>query len=507
MKNTILSRLILLVLVFACSQAFSQRKILSALPSNTSHYAIFNNPSQFEYINFIISKVNSDSSIETVFKSQIWNQDYFYIPQYYFDIINGNFMITIQGIDSNNAIISEETAPILPEVGNVYLQWICNSYNYAYELTESDNGPLRTYWLEEANDEYVWWDQAFPFEQISLPGYPMLTNFSTFAGQPGAMLNVPNHFDSEDHYNIFGAIIEKTPTSLVRGLPKKLLPQWEQFQGQVGAPSTNPMIGCNGNFASSPDENLAASCVGIMVSFFNSLEPDLNLECFPIEETEFIDHEDDFDEFEDPIWNDFIDKGGVFIHDNNANGDNGSDIWDFVGELVSKIDGNDDSFGSSLTRIHSFRLEKINSDEKYTFSHEDFVQANINPSLLNFTLSSGMYRLSFALLEGKVHTQYFALEDKLVNNVEMKDFISPLVYANPITEDNFNLSIHSDITTTIYYEMLNSQGLCIHKDIITIKADTDSNQKIIIPQGVPNGIHVHKFTLPDGSWKTTLTIK
>jgi hypothetical protein len=102
---------------------------------------------------------------------------------------------------------------------------------------------------------------------------------------------------------------------------------------------------------------------------------------------------------------------------------------------------------------------------------------------------------------------YFATNEKIQNSIEMKDLVSITAFPNPIIGDNYSLLINSSVDVTVNYEVLNLQGISLHKERLIIKGNNVATPKITLPQGVPSGTIIHRFSYPDGSWESLLTTK
>lgn len=517
--KTIQTIFILSILLVVAVESFAQSVKIHSLPSNSGHYVIISNQDDFAYVRLNIRKINPDQSKTIVDKIQLWKADYCYISNQYFDYYNGKYDIQILGYDSNGEMISDISVPVIPENPPVIesYQWKCVSPNYAFGLTASYEIIHDSFWLDNVYDKYMWWDQAEVQYPISIEGVGVIWNAQEFDLIPGSIFDVPHSNPTVIRYNVFGGQIPTAPNRLLQGIPKKVLPQWEDYLGELGNPTSENSFTCvmpeNPDATTGVPEDYYA-CVDLAVTFANILEPELNLLCSGMPNSNYDEHENgdqnitdedgfDWEEWENELWNDFIKNDGTINFDND---ENINDLWDLLISMFNTSNGENSSI-NDLQNFAGLRLDNMSLDTHYSFSNSDFIQASSDPSLLAFNSPAGFYKAQLFFVSGQIKTFFFALNENLSNSLEMKDMIEVSAYPNPIISNQYTININSEISTSIRYEVLNMQGHLLYEDNFIIKANAQAMPTIRFSNGIPSGMHIHRFILPDNSWKSILTTK
>lgn len=499
--------------VFLALPSIAQKIKLNNLPHNTGHYVIIDNANEFANLQLSVLELKPNGTKPEVERIRLLGENFFYLKPEYFDAQNGNFEIQIIGFDENGDPLDDITAPVIPANPPVLTsyQWKCVSPDYAFGLTASYEVGNDSFWLNELNNELVWWPMSVQFP-ISLNGYPMITNGGEFMAMPGAQEEVPHENPLLIRYDFFGGQIPVQTGLELRGLPKKLLPEWVNFQGELGNPNSNNSFNCVMANMSNYPFNIPASyyqCVDNAVVYANILQPDLDLYCAGMLKP--VDYNVDWEyspsdwwvEWTEELWNDFVGRTGWFEPSNNNN----QDVWDMMIAALNQAHVANEIPSNTLDQFHAVRFDNLTTKEYYYFSAGDFAAAALNRNNLSFTLNPGLYKTTMILSNGEMQHLYFATTERLNNGLDMKDYISILAFPNPVVGNSYSLKIDAQINAIFDYEVLNLQGVSLHKDRFQIRANTSSTPVITPIQGVPSGIIVHKFTYPDGSWESFMTTK
>ena len=340
---------------------------------------------------------------------------------------------------------------------------------------------------------------------------------------PGALNNVPHEDITVVRYGVSGGQIPAAPGKRLRGLPKKVLPQWESFLGELGNSSAQDnSFGC-GSMPYDPDAafqdySADANCVALGVTFANILEPELDLYCFGMPPGYLPDYdgdnnynnEGDWDLYLDNIWSIVTAMDG-FVWTNLPNppgiSDTPADLWDVLISVFSKLENTENNFEAVIQNVGGIRIDNLSTKEATQFSNAQLTAASANFRSLTFTLNPGVHVATIACNDGSIRSFYFATKTKVNNTVEMKDFIGVNIFPNPIPGNEYMINLTSQISTTILYEVLDLQGNQLYRDRFIVKENSDVTPKILFPSNMPTGVLVHRFVLPDGSWKSVLTTK
>lgn len=505
----------------------AQQIRLRGLPHSTGRYLIIENAEEFSNFKLDVLEIKSDGSTVRQESLRLLRTNFYYLKSDYFDANNGSYKVVVTGYNSNGAVADEITAPIIPAnppTISAY-QWKCVSPTYAYGLTtsqqENDNG---SFWLDNVYDKYVWWEQPtnnttiFP---LVIEGVMLIQTDAQFDAIPGSLENVPHNDPTIVRYGPSGGQIPTGATVTLRGIPKKVLPQWQSFLGELGNSSVtdNSMI-CY-SMPDNPDalfQNYEGyvECVNLAVMHANSLEQDLNLACMgmpsgyrpDMDGGSNYNNDNDWEAQIDEIWSILTSSDG-FIQDtppNNLSG-NPSDLWDVLISLFSQPESNENDFNAVVQNVGALRFDNLSTNEAIQFSNAQLAAAAANFRSLSFTLNPGVHVATLACNDGSIRSFYFATKSKVNNTVEMKDFIGVNIFPNPIPGDEYMINLSSQISTTINYEVLNLQGNTLYRDRFIVKENSDVTPKIFFPSNIPSGVLVHRFVLPDGSWKSVLTTK
>ena len=487
------------------------------MPHNTGHYLIIENAEDFSNLSITVFKTNINGEKQPVDKARLVGEHYFYLKPEFFDSSNGSFEVNVKGFNNSGSLSDDISVPCAPDNPNVdsYYQWKCVSPTYAFGLTASYEEPNSSFWFDELDTEYVWWPNSqYP---VALNGYPVLGSGLEFGQIPGAIQNLPHNNPMEIKYNIFGGQITPGAGTFVKGLPKKLLPQWENKQGELGNANADNHFTCIMADMSDYPFNIPSayySCVGNAVTYANSLEADLDLVCSGLlKPSDYPGNADDWSWSPDPndwwvvfekeVWDDFIQGNGLYDPTDN----NHTDIWDMLLVAVDKAEEDGVIPTNTISEFAAVRFDNLSTKEFHYFDWQDFMEAGSNRNALAFTLSPGIYQVRIVLSTGEMRSIYFATNEKIQNSIEMKDLVSITAFPNPIIGDNYSLLINSSVDVTVNYEVLNLQGISLHKERLIIKGNNLATPKITLPQGVPSGTIIHRFSYSDGSWESLLTTK
>jgi hypothetical protein len=501
------------------SLTLSAQKIkLKGLPHNTGHYLIIENAEDFSNFSITVFKTNITGEKQPVDKARLVGERYFYLKPEYFDASNGSFEVNIQGFNNSGTLSDDISVPCAADDPNVndYYQWKCVSPTYAFGLTASYEDTNDSFWLDELNTEYVWWsNNEYP---IALNGYGLIESSSDFTMIPGAIEGLLHNNPMEIKYNVFGGQWPASSSTFLKGLPKKLLPQWENKQGELGNANADNHFTCIMADMSDYPFNIPSayySCVGNAVTYANILEADLDLVCGGmLKPYNYQGDANDWTfnhsgrpgwwgDFVDSVWDNFIGNNGLYDPTDN----NHTDIWDMLLVALDKAEEDGVIPTNTISEFAAVRFDNLSTKEFHYFDSQDFMEAGSNRNTLAFTLSPGIYQARIILSTGEMRSIYFATNEKIQNSIEMKDLVSITAFPNPIIGDNYSLLINSSVDVTVNYEVLNLQGISLHKERLIIKGNNVATPKITLPQGVPSGTIIHRFSYPDGSWESLLTTK
>lgn len=500
----------------------AQQIRLRGLPHTTGQYLIIENAEEFSNFKLDVLEIKNDGSTIKRESLRLLRTNFYYLKPEYFDSNNGNFEVTLTAFNSSGVVVDEITAPVIPAnppTISAY-QWKCTSPTYAYGLTAAQQIGNDSFWLDNVYDKYVWWDMTVDFP-IALEGVGIYWTFQEFMAVPGALNNIPHNDATIKRYGPSGGQIPANSTTFLRGIPKKVLPQWQAFLGEVGnSNSQNNSFIC-GSMPENPDAlfqdySSYVDCVNLAVTFANTLEPQLDLYCAgmpsgyrpDMDGGSNYNNDNDWDAKLDEIWSILTSSDG-FISDNppsNVSG-NPSDLWDVLISLFSQPESNVNDFNAVIDNVGGIRFDNLSTKEATQFSNAQLAAAASNFRSLTFTLNPGVHVATIACNDGSIRSFYFATKSKVNNTVEMKDFIGVNIFPNPIVGNDYMINLTSQISTSIIYEVLDLQGNALYRDRFLVKENSDVTPKIIFPSNIPSGVLVHRFVFPDGSWKSVLTTK
>ncbi len=476
---------------------------------------ILDNAEEFSNVQVTVLRLNSNGTKQPVESVRLLGEHFFYLKPEYFDIQNGNFEIELTGFNEGGDILDDITAPVIPANPPVLssYQWKCVSPQYAFGLTASYEGANDSFWLSQLSNEYMWWPTDEPFESISVSGYNNIQDFGDFMALPGAQNEVPHNDPTIIRYNIFGGQITPVPDLTLRGLPKKLMQEWVNFQGELGDANANNNFSCVMSNMSNYPFNIPAAyyeCVDNGVVYANILEPDLDLYCGGMLKP--VDYNVDWEytpsgwwvDWTAELWEDFVTRTGWF---DPSNTHNNHDVWDIMLAGLGHAHAQNVIPSNTLDQLHAVRFDNLTTKEYHYFSASDLAAGALNRNNLSFTLNPGLHKSTIILSNGEIQNLYFATTERLSSGLDMKDFVSVLAFPNPVVGNSYSLKVTSSVDATIDYEVLSLQGITLHKDRFQVRANTSTTPLIEPVQGVPTGIIVHKFTYPDGSWESFMTTK
>jgi len=491
------------------------------LPHNTGHYLIIENAEEFSNFKLEVQEVKSDGSKIKEESLRLLKTNFYYLKTDYFDYNNGNFEVVLTAYNSTGNIADEIIAPLIGDnspVSSSY-QWKCVSPTYAFGLTATQQTGNDSFWLDNVHDKFVWWEESVPFP-FALEGVASFPNNAVFMATTGALQGVPHNDVTVKRYGPSGGQIPAGPNVTLRGIPKKVLPQWQSALGEVGDSSVQDNSFACSSMPDNPDALFQdyygyVDCVNLAVTFANVLEPQLDLYCFGMPSGYRPDmdggtdsnNNNDWEQAYNREWLTLIKSDGYFEEIQNDISGHPSDLWDVLISLFSQAESSNNDFDVVIQNVGSIRFDNLSNTEATQFSNAQLAAAASNFRSLTFTLNPGVHLATIACNDGSIRTLYFATKSKVSNSVEMKDFIGVNIFPNPIPGNEYMINLTSQISTTILYEVLDLQGNTLYKDRFIVKEDSDVTPKILFPSNMPTGVLVHRFVLPDGSWKSVLTTK
>lgn len=122
------------------------------------------------------------------------------------------------------------------------------------------------------------------------------------------------------------------------------------------------------------------------------------------------------------------------------------------------------------------------------------------------TIGAGLNKMSISFNNGSYTSGYFYLEEEQDVSISLSDLVGLTVFPNPITENEFNITLNSIATLSFTYNLYDEQGNLIYsKDFSTL--GDESARYSIEPNFIPSGIMLHRLQFEDGSVLERTTIR
>lgn len=498
--------------------------VISHLPQNTQGYLVLNNEAYPSVKSWQVEVLQQQFLTDTIIDSTLVllevspGLSYAKVPDLYWHKTNGTFgyNLRVTGLDAAKVpVVTEvpkaQTGP--PHNREEYCAHVCNGTDYAWKLAMFDvnvNGggsykylqllPFVNYIDEEEGvviPIYQYMNQTqynTIMASASLRDYYGLSAFADVNFDNGWAIKI---FDvdpyQDDIFDPSGAPLSGT----VYGVQKTLGP-WR---------ASDLFINPTGLSSCYEDRQL-------FINHFNTYSnilPNYDaLECTPSLGGEYVDF-DSIDGTGRLFWFDCKDEMVHF-----QLGPDG-DIWDLM-ELIRECDMNTSGGGSGggikwPTSVAEVNISRVDIDFSLPSGTQDFRTTLLKqevisgPTYASFTMDPGLYRVQFRFDDKSSFALYYEVGSTLNNQVTQCEQLDATIYPVPITGNNYNIQLKSQLNMTVGYSVGSPSGSKMYGKSYALEANKSHTETITFKAGIPNGIITHTFTCPDGSVLSIPTLK
>ncbi|MEA1874986.1 MAG: hypothetical protein U9N51_11265 [Bacteroidota bacterium] len=478
---------------------------------------------------FYIDSINYVDS--TVFSQKVIGQDYYKVPDVFFND-SLYFLLILTGYDKQGSVIEVAEinigaqVPDGTEYHHNYHKWICNGWQYAYEIDSHmalDNGNntgagyLSLDFASYATDPkmYVYyhtdvWNNLLENNPQML--YERHGNFGNpnlgYSSNPN--FNFVENADASADLRGWDGLMRTTATSsALIGVRKEYGMKWRNHLGSV-------ITNINAIY------NEAWDILDVVEEINLHANPSFDFYNPPMEELECIGYG-----VYDPIVNDppdaisFTPYTSYRYYPQNdtmwpleSNEDEFEDIYDLidrVGEAKNSV--NDDKFTwpNDIVRIDLTKLS--NGGENICRLYADSI-TDVNGNIItpSFSMTKGLYSISFVHPDASHNYSIIEVNNKVTNNLDVADFFEITIYPVPLFNDYFFINLQSELSDEIEYTLFDDNGRFLHNEQIIFTPQASRNLGYtfkIKPDRTPLllGVLINKFVFSDGSSQSIQILK
>lgn len=524
-------------LILGVSGNQSKAQILNFTPEQLHNYVMldYQKFQKFETWDVDIKQriyIDSINYIDsTVFSQKVIGQDYYKIPDVFFND-SLCFLLILTGYDKQGSAI--EVAEVIigapvpdgTEYYHNYHKWICNGWQYAYTIDSHmalDNGNnTGAGYLSVDFASYATDPKMYVYYHTDVWNNLLENNPQVLSERHGNFGNPNLGYSSNPNFNFVenadasadlrgwdGLMRTTTTSSALIGVRKEYGMKWRNHLGGV-ITDINAIGSEAWDILDAVEEiNLHANP---SFDFYNP----------PMEELECIGYG-----VYDPIVNDPTDAISFTPYTSyryypqndtmwplGSNEDEFEDIYDLidrVGEAKNSV--NDDKFTwpNDVVRIDLTKLS--NGGENICRLYADSI-TDVNGNILtpSFSMTKGLYSISFVHPDASHNYSIIEVNNKVTNNLDVADFFEITIYPVPLFNDYFFINLQSELSEEIEYTLFDDNGRFLHSEQIIFTPQASRNLgytfKIMTERTpLPLGVLINKFVFSDGSSQSIQILK
>lgn len=484
-------------------------------PKKANGFVILDAPENLSVWKVIITKrtyVGSDY-VDIVVHRETFNKinSYFIPSEFHQDSASHEFFYQILGLDTGGSVVYD--SGLKPTLGDgtpmVHRRkWVCNGYDYAYEINlfSDASGTYGVISLDAPGYVYEFLRPSeipcspeFPENQLDYfyESHGVVPGFCSYISEPSAFN--PSAFPIENNSIQFGAEYYDRDgylitTPIIYAVSKS---NWKWPSGSIfwDGISTGidvliqadieyiiSMLNLYSNIGDVSLDNPELYCDGV----YSPISIDI-----PGSQASIIDC--------------LIEGAAELVANPEL-------LLSAEGNVLTLLDITDNCFETGgVTYLNGLDVVNIDKPNKpvsvVSLGREDLVDEFGDFTIPNFLIDKGTYWVSARFQNGKFVNFFMSSNKKTINSLQEAMLVDIIVAPVPISGDQFDVTVDSQINSPCIYEVFDNLGNLLYKTSVKLSKDSSIKFPVYIEQGIPFGNVIHRLSFSDGSVKTLNTIK
>ena len=130
-----------------------------------------------------------------------------------------------------------------------------------------------------------------------------------------------------------------------------------------------------------------------------------------------------------------------------------------------------------------------------------------NPIDIPIQLNPGLYSITFQFEDGSFFRVIEEKERETYNPATMANYLSVTIFPVPILENEFNMNLNATQSMDFEYSLHDFNGGILYQTRVYINEGEAENIRVRVENGIPKGFLINKFSFPDGSYLSIITVK
>jgi hypothetical protein len=485
----------------------SQKPVIVGTPNRCNGYLVLDDadPTIEHFEVYVIDRGWNSNGIKTetvLDKVELWNTNYYYIDDKFRHLPVGHeLVLDIKGLNQQGMIVYDSPyVPSYTDNPGVSNTWFCTGCDYAYSVVQSfhSSGEYQGYtlWLDYGYGMMWWGNNELPIpgqnSYYMLPGYPQGVSFQDWYINSITDDDLAN---CEEHVRPDCSCISSSNSTYAIGYKK----------------SPNTWVGSLGELVHPPT---SFSDLDEAIEYINQNGNIPFLYCDPIPEFEWDEGDQEGSYPDEEIWNwlqelwwedEELVKWGYHL----GNPSHDHDFWDLASGILEGYGEPSELNQPLIARLADLHISEVDQDqsENVYFSSRDLVAAQEDPSLLNFSLSPGLYHCVMKVKNHGHRDFYFDVANKISNDCNLCDLANIVLFPVPVISNEYSFHLTTACRQAINYALMDSNGNVLLKRNYEVGAGHNEDHKVVSECVIPDGLLFNKFIFSDGSEKIIATTK